>query len=139
MRLELTLPKNVEAAHVAAEIARRAARYRLISEDLDEPTRTRLEQLASPDPQIGSREDALQFYDFPGARWVSEESARFMPRARQGAAGLAGAPASSSGPRSPEQLATITRPCANCGANNRVPALPGRAVRCGRCHEQFTS
>jgi hypothetical protein len=40
---------------------------------------------------------------------------------------------------SPEQRATITRPCPSCGALNRIPAIPGQPLRCGRCHEQFIS
>jgi hypothetical protein len=81
MRLTLTLPKNIEAARVAAEVARRAAIYRLASEEPSGDTRARLEQLATSDPPLGTHDGEIRCYDFPEARWVSEESARLVPAA----------------------------------------------------------
>lgn len=83
MRLAVTLPKNVEAARVAAEVARRAALYRLVSEELGSDARARLEQLASSEPPLGTRDGEIRFFDFPEARWVSEESGRLVPTARR--------------------------------------------------------
>lgn len=82
MRLTVTLPKNIEAARVACEIARRAARYRLASEDVDADTRTALEQLTAAEPFTGDAEGSndIRFIDIPAAKLVGEESARISPR-----------------------------------------------------------
>jgi len=82
MRLTLTLPNNIEAARVAAEVARRAAIYRLASEEVSGDSRARLEQLATSNPPLGTQDGEIRFYDFPEARWVSEESAKLAPAAR---------------------------------------------------------
>jgi len=81
MRLTVTLPKNVEAARVACEIAQRAARYRLASEDIETDARTALEQLAVAEPLTGPATDAsgIRFFEIPGAKIVSEDSARISP------------------------------------------------------------
>jgi hypothetical protein len=78
LRLTLTLPKNIDAARVAAEIADRAARYRLVSEELDAEARARIE------PHLGSQSRVVpggegQAFEMAASRPVNEYSARLAP------------------------------------------------------------
>jgi hypothetical protein len=74
------LPKNVDAAQVAAEITRRAARYRLESEQLDQETRDLLEPFTSIQPLVpGASASDVRWFTLPRARTVDEESARLTP------------------------------------------------------------
>jgi len=125
MRLTLTLPKSLDSASVASEIARRAAAYRLASEELAPDTRSRLGQVPNSEP---TESDGVRFFTFPEPRWVTEESARLMPRA-----GATKTVALS------EKSEPITRRCPVCGALNRLPGDPARMVRCGRCQREFAS
>lgn len=80
LRLTLTLPKNIEAARVAAEIADRAARYRLMSEELDAEARAGIEpHLGSQSRIVASSEK--QVFEMVAARPVNEHSARLAPSA----------------------------------------------------------
>lgn len=81
MRITLTLPKNIDSGRVACEIARRAARYRLASEELAPDVRAALEQLAAAetDGSIAPDSTGVRFFNFPAAKTVSEESARLAP------------------------------------------------------------
>jgi hypothetical protein len=76
----LFLSKNVDAAQVAAEIARRAARYRLASEQLDQETRDLLEPFTSVQPLApGASARDIRWFTLPRALAVDEESARLSP------------------------------------------------------------
>jgi hypothetical protein len=78
--LTLTLPKDTDAAQVAAEIARRAARYRLVSEQLDQETRDLLQPFTSVEPLApGANAKEVRYFTMPRAHNVSEESARLAP------------------------------------------------------------
>jgi hypothetical protein len=78
LRLALTLPKNVEAARVAAEIADRAARYRLASEELDAEARTAIEAHVDSQSRL-VLDGETKAYEFAAARPVGEHSARLAP------------------------------------------------------------
>jgi len=82
MRLILTLPKNIEAAFVASEIAQRAARFRLASEEVDGAVRGTLEALTSAAPLLADSPDSAEFrfFDLPRPKIVGEASARLAPR-----------------------------------------------------------
>lgn len=81
--LTLTLPKDLDAALVAAEVTRRLARYRIAHEELDTDTRQQLQQLAGVKPAdataVGDRE---RYFTIPSPRFVDETSARIAPKAR---------------------------------------------------------
>ena len=78
--LTLTLPKNIDSSLIAAEVARRLARYRLASEQLDASTREQLEQLseAQPPDAIASG-DKERYFTILDPRFVDEDSARIVP------------------------------------------------------------
>jgi hypothetical protein len=82
MYLRVTLHKGEDAAGLTAEIARRAAAYRLASEPgLDYEVRGDLERLArvkrlEPDP---AKQYAVMGHDLPSPWIMGEESARLMP------------------------------------------------------------
>jgi hypothetical protein len=77
MTLRLTLPKNIEASRVAAEVADRAARYRLSSEEFDAEARADVEaHLDSPSRVVGGEKQVFEM----AAPWaVGEHSARIAP------------------------------------------------------------
>ncbi|HWA54580.1 MAG TPA: zinc ribbon domain-containing protein [Solirubrobacterales bacterium] len=79
MTLTLTLPKNIEASRVAAEIAARAARYRLSSEELDAEARARIEAHLGGQSRAASGEK--QVFEMAAPLPVSEHSARIAPQA----------------------------------------------------------
>jgi hypothetical protein len=85
--LTLTLPKDVDAALVAAEVTRRLARYRLAHEELDADTRQQIERLTDVEPAdataVGDRE---RYFTIPAPRFVDEASARISPNATKGGA-----------------------------------------------------
>jgi len=83
--LAVTLPKNVDSASVAAEVARRAARWRLAHErEFTDEQRSRLEELTTAEP-LEPPKGKIRFHVFPNYWKVHEKSARF---------GLDGDPAS---------------------------------------------
>lgn len=79
MTLTLTLPKNVEASRVAAEIADRAARYRLASEELGAEARAGIEAHLGSQSRVGPGGEKRTF-EMAAPRPVSEHSARIAPR-----------------------------------------------------------
>lgn len=79
MTLTLTLPKNIEASQVAAEIADRAARYRLSSEELDGEARTGIEAHLGGQSRAAGGEK--QVFGMATPMPVSEHSARIAPQA----------------------------------------------------------
>jgi hypothetical protein len=79
MTLTLTLPKNIEASRVAAEIADRAARYRLSSEELDSEARAGIEAHLSSQSRAAGGEK--QVFEMAAPMPVGEHSARIAPRA----------------------------------------------------------
>lgn len=78
MTLTLTLPKNIEAARVAAEIADRAARYRLSSEGLDAEARTGIEAHLGGQSRVASGEKSV--FEMAAPLPVNEHSARIAPQ-----------------------------------------------------------
>lgn len=75
--LTLCLPNNVSAAQVAAEVARRAARYRLASKDADGELRQSLEALTSVKAvDGGANATEIHWHTLRGADSVDEASAR---------------------------------------------------------------
>lgn len=113
MTLNLHLPKNIEAALVAAEIAERAARYRLASEDLEDGTRAALEALLGTAERVTAGEK--QSFSMPAPRPVSEESARLEPRGRsEPAADERVRPDEEPLPRE-EELDEVVAFCSACG------------------------
>ena len=79
-RLTLQLPKNAGASRAAAEIARRAATYRLAVEDgLGDDERAALEELTRSEPLTSSVKNEISFHAFPTHWFVNEASARLSP------------------------------------------------------------
>jgi hypothetical protein len=81
-RMTLALGDTVDAAGLAAEIARRAAAYRLSCEELDPEERRSLERLADvgPIPASAARaKNEAAFHEFPTFWKVSDVSARIAP------------------------------------------------------------
>ena len=78
IKLTLVLPSDL-ASRVAAEVARRAARYRLETKRLDGELRRTLESLASVTaPNAGTNAGEIYWYTLPGADYVDETSARLV-------------------------------------------------------------
>ena len=78
--LTLWLPNNVSAAQVAAEVAGRAARYRLATKNPDGELRQTLEALTSVKAVDGATNaKEIQWHTLPGADSVDETSARLSP------------------------------------------------------------
>jgi hypothetical protein len=112
MTLRLTLPKNIDASRVAAEIADRAARYRLASEELDPEARAGIEGHLDSQSRVpaGGEKQAFEM----AAPWpVGEHSARFAPQAAVVTAPGRAATEPGPEPASPSALATAF--CASCG------------------------
>jgi hypothetical protein len=83
--LVLHLPKNVDAASLAAEIARRAAAYRLACEgEFTDKERVRLEELRVCQP-LEPIKGKVHYHIFPTYWPISEKSARLMPGAARAA------------------------------------------------------
>jgi hypothetical protein len=79
MKLSLILPKSVSAANFAAEVARRAAAYRLlIQPDVDDHTREKLEALTHAKPRIAPPNEQ-RFHQMPCPFVVCERAARLRP------------------------------------------------------------
>jgi hypothetical protein len=112
MTLTLTLPKNIEASRVAAEIADRAARYRLCSEELDAKARAGIEAHLDSQARVAAGGEKAVF-EMAAARPVSEHSARIAPR------GDAIAPPASAAPEPAPASATPPSEekafCTTCG------------------------
>jgi hypothetical protein len=78
--LTLWLPSNVPAAEVAAEVARRAARYRLATKNPDGELQQTLERLTSVKAaDVGTNAKEIHWHTLPGADSVDEASARLSP------------------------------------------------------------
>jgi hypothetical protein len=78
--LTLYLPSNVSAAQVAAEVARRAARYRLATKTPDGELRQTLGALTSVKAiDGGANAKEIRWHTLPGAESVDEMSARLSP------------------------------------------------------------
>lgn len=77
--LELWLPNNVSAAQVAAEVARRAARYRLATKNPDGELKQTLEALTSVKAADGVNAKEIYWHTLPAADSVDETSARLIP------------------------------------------------------------
>jgi hypothetical protein len=81
MTLKLSLPKNIESVRVAAEIAARAARYRLASEELDADDHGALiAHLDAPSVVPVNRE--RQIFELAAPHPAADHSARITPSAR---------------------------------------------------------
>ena len=111
MTLTLTLPKNVEAARVAAEIADRAARYRLSSEELDSEARAGLEAHLGSQSRVAAGEKHV--FEMPAPRPVAEHSARLAPQAGALAAQVSAVPEPAAAPVPPPSPETAF--CTGCG------------------------
>jgi hypothetical protein len=113
MMLTLTLPKNIEASRVAAEIADRAARYRLASEELDAEARAGIEAHLGSQSRVTAGGEKTVF-EMAAPRPVNEDSARIAPRGETIAAPPTGAapepPPESAPPPSQEKAF-----CTACG------------------------
>ena len=152
--LYLTLPKRSDAAELAAEVARRAAAYRLSSDpDPQSNTIAALQELLGAERRPGdpANKNVIKFHVFPTFFAVGETSARFLPlgasrdRLRQAhvdvvAAGitspvvtspprLAGPPGNATASRGPVPARNF---CAACGAalsGTRFCTACGREIR----------
>ena len=117
MTLTLTLPKNIEASRVAAEIADRAARYRLSSEELDAEARAEIEAHLGGQSRVAAGGEKTVF-EMAAPRPVSEHSARIAP------SGDAVAVPTSTVPEPPPALSTAPAAerafCTGCGAEIAV-------------------
>ena len=117
MTLTLTLPKNIEASRVAAEIAERAARYRLSSEELDSEARAGIEAHLGSQARVAAGGEKAVF-EMASARPVSEHSARIAPR------GGATAPPTTAAPEPPVAASSPPSPsrvfCTACGTEIAV-------------------
>jgi hypothetical protein len=80
LRLTLVLPKDIDGAGVAAEVARRASRYRLQSEaDLAADKRNAFATLTSARPLPPGAKNVIQFHRMPSFYFVNSHSARIAP------------------------------------------------------------
>jgi len=77
--LELWLPNNASAAQVAAEMACRAARYRLATKNPDGELQQTLEALTSVKAADGANAKEIHWHTLPAADSVDETSARLSP------------------------------------------------------------
>ena len=85
MQLVLTLPKNIDAASVAAEIAHRAAAYRLACEpEEDAKWRARCENLTRAE-RLEPIKGKVYSHVFPNYWTIGEKSARMLPVLNGGA------------------------------------------------------
>lgn len=130
MTLTLTLPKNIEAARVAAEIADRAARYRLASEEFDAEARARIEAHLDSQSRVvpGSEK---QVFEMAASRPVSDHSARIAPQA-----GVLAAPesAGSEEAAAPTSLPPEKTFCTACGEE-----IGAEDTFCSACGEKATT
>jgi hypothetical protein len=81
MVLKLGLPKNIASARVAAEIADRAARYRLASEEFDSETHAALTAHLDSQSRVALNGEK-QIFEMAAARPVADHSARIAPSSR---------------------------------------------------------
>jgi hypothetical protein len=77
MLLKLSLPKNIDAVRVAAEIADRAARYRLASEEFDGEAQVALKAHIDSQSRVNGEK---QVFEMASPRPVGVHSARIAPR-----------------------------------------------------------
>ena len=79
LRLDLTFPKDVDAAAIGTELIRRAARFRLAHDDeaLNQSELARLEQLTAVEPLVYAKGSGkMAGHEFPSSRPPSDRSAR---------------------------------------------------------------
>lgn len=142
-RMTLQLPKNVSASRAAAEIARRAATYRLAVEDeLSDDERQALEQLAECEPLTSSVKNQISFHQFPTHWFVNEKSARLSPAE---IAPAAAAEALRSPVEVPSATAEVPLPAAQVPAAEAMPSVQLEEVQvfCEQCgarvgeHDRF--
>ena len=82
VRLTLELRKGDDGASVAAEVARRVARYRLSSDtDLSEESRNTFAALTNARPLPAGAKNVIQFHRMPTFYYVNQRSARMAPSA----------------------------------------------------------
>jgi hypothetical protein len=110
MTLTLTLPKNIDASRVAAEIADRAARYRLFSEELDGEARAGIEAHLGSQSRVAAGGEK-QVFEMATPMPVSEHSARIAPQADL----LAVQEVTVSEPTPPSQPSSKGAFCTACG------------------------
>ena len=80
LRLTVYLPRDIDSAAVAAEVARRAAHYRLRSEaDLAEDKRSAFTALTLTQPLPAGPKNVIQFHRMPTFFFVNAHSARMAP------------------------------------------------------------
>jgi hypothetical protein len=113
MTLTLTLPKNIEASRVAAEIAHRAARYRLASEHLDAQARAGIEAHLGSQSRVGAGGEK-QVFEMTAPSPVGEHSARLAPQA--GALAAQESAVYQPAPAFAPQPSSETAFCTACGA-----------------------
>jgi hypothetical protein len=79
LQLRLDLPKNIDAASVAAEVARRAAIYRLACEPaMDAEKRAALEPLTKAE-RIEPEKGMVRYHVLPFYQTLGEDSGRLLP------------------------------------------------------------
>lgn len=128
MTLTLTLPKNVEASRVAAEIADRAARYRLSSEELDADSRAGIEAHLGGQARVAVAGEKSVF-EMPAPLPVSEDSARLAPNGEVIAAPPSAIPESA--PAAASLPPTAQAFCTACGEE-----IAGDDAFCSACGEK---
>ena len=80
LRLALLLPKGVDAATVAADVARRASRHRLAADaDIPDDKRAAFQALASVQPLPPGTKNTIQFHRMPTFYYINDHSARLVP------------------------------------------------------------
>jgi hypothetical protein len=118
LRLTLLLPKDVDAAAVAAEVTRRATRYRLQCEpNLDAGTRSALSTFTSARPLPAGAKNIIQFHRVPTFYFINVNSARMAP--------VGNAPASltaSVAPAAPALPTTMPAPRPQLPMADKTPA-----------------
>ena len=112
MTLTLTLPKNLEASRIAAEIVDRAARYRLVSEELDPDARAGIEAHLGSQSRVTAGGEKTVF-EMAAPRPVNEDSARIAPRGEAIAAPAGAAPEPPPAPAAPPSQEKAF--CSACG------------------------
>lgn len=80
LRLALLLPKGVDAATVAADVARRASRHRLAADaDIPDDKRAAFQALTSVQPLPPGTKNTIQFHRMPTFYYINDHSARLVP------------------------------------------------------------
>jgi hypothetical protein len=126
-RLQLNLRREANAADIAADVARRAARHRLAcSPDLQDHQRAEITQLLSAQPlrqEAGKGKKDIYFHRFGSFYYVTEMTARHQPLSEDPSTGAGGGACPTCGDSGEEDGW-----CKTCGENLR-PAVKGRYSR----------